>query len=506
MTPMAEKEQQAGADPYAATRARFEGLIHRLDDPEVVRLSHAELEEVLDADGREVLRQLLQDHLDLRSVREQRSAAVVDREGVPRSSVEPKHKRTLTTLFGDVRVTRLAYRERGHSNLHPADAHLNLPAEQYSHGLRKRAAIEASRDSFAEAGEAIRRATGQQVGKRQVEQLAQRAAVDFDRFYAETERPTAAVEDVLALSFDGKGIVMRQEALRPATAAAAAEAATKPTTRLSKDEKSHRKRMAELGVVYDATPVPRTPADILGPPADTATPRAPAPTAKGKWLTASVVQSPATVIASAFDEAQRRDPEHRRPWVALVDGNNVQIDCIRAQAQARQVGVTIVLDFIHVLEYLWNAAACFFPAGSSDAETWVQEKGRAVLAGHAVTVAAAIRRKATCRKLAHDARHHADVCADYLLRKRACLDYPTALQRGWPIATGVIEGACRHLVKDRLDLTGARWGLLSAEAVLKLRALRTNDDFDRYWKYHLAAERHRVHATRYAGDLIPGAA
>ncbi len=117
-------------------------------------------------------------------------------------------------------------------------------------------------------------------------------------------------------------------------------------------------------------------------------------------------------------------------------------------------------------------------------------------------MAAAIRRKATAR-LAPSARKAADECADYLLRKKAYLDYPTALASGWPIATGVIEGACRHLVQDRMDITGARWGLNSAEAVLKIRALRTNGDFDRYWTFHLAQEQDRVHRQRYAGHAIP---
>ncbi len=71
---------------------------------------------------------------------------------------------------------------------------------------------------------------------------------------------------------------------------------------------------------------------------------------------------------------------------------------------------------------------------------------------------------------------------------------------------GPIEGACRHLVKDRMDITGARWGLDGAEAILKLRAITTNGDFDEYWRYHLAQEQHRVHESRYAGNIIPQAA
>ena len=92
------------------------------------------------------------------------------------------------------------------------------------------------------------------------------------------------------------------------------------------------------------------------------------------------------------------------------------------------------------------------------------------------------------------------------LAKRDYLDYPRALNQGWPIATGVIEGACRHLVKDRLDLTGARWGLNGTEAILKLRALRSNGDFNTYWTFHLNKERHRVHEVRYADETIPTAA
>ena len=90
--------------------------------------------------------------------------------------------------------------------------------------------------------------------------------------------------------------------------------------------------------------------------------------------------------------------------------------------------------------------------------------------------------------------------------KARYLDYPKALEHGWPIATGVIEGACRHLVKDRFDLTGARWGLHGAEAILKLRALRSNDDFEKYFHFHLSQERQRVHQTRYANGVIPLAA
>jgi len=239
------------------------------------------------------------------------------------------------------------------------------------------------------------------------------------------------------LSFDGKGVVMRPQGLRPATAKAAG--ATKLAARLSKGEKSHRKRMAEVAGVYDLTPVPRTAADILPEQAGPGTRRA--PKAVGKWLHASLTDDTAAVIAAGFAEADRRDPKRARSWIALVDGNNHQIERIRAETRRRGVTVPIIIDFIHILEYVWKAAWCFFPEGDPAAEAWVREQARQILAGRAGIVAAAIRRKATYHGLDPGKRKNADTCANYLLAKKKHLDYPTALASGWPIATGVIEGA-----------------------------------------------------------------
>ncbi|HEX7460669.1 MAG TPA: hypothetical protein VF317_00680, partial [Dermatophilaceae bacterium] len=183
---------------FSASRDRFEQVCSFLGDQEAASLTHSELEQRLTVDLRELVRQLYQDHLDLRAVREQRLDDVVDAEGSRRASVESGHVRPLQTrireleptdsgqtIFGAVEVTRLAYRRRGERNLCPADAALNLPRELHSHGLRELSAIESSRGSFEEASEAIRRITGGQLGKRQVEQLAARAAVDFEAFYSQ---------------------------------------------------------------------------------------------------------------------------------------------------------------------------------------------------------------------------------------------------------------------------------------------------------------------------------
>jgi hypothetical protein len=491
-----ETTEGAFVDSYA----RFGVLVDWLAGGQAAGMTHAELEDRLHTDGTAVLRQLLQDSLDLRASREQRLDEVSESDGRVRRWAEPGRERMLTTRFGQVVVSRIAYRARAAADLHPGDAVLNLPAEKHSHGLRRLAALEAARGSFEDAAAAIGRATTVQVGKRQVEQLAAAAAVDVDGFYAAHAPAPAPADDVLVLSFDAKGVVMRPDGLRAATATAAAS--QKLTSRLSRGEKRNRKRMAEVAAVYDLTPVPRTVDDILPEP-DRRGAATPAPTAAGKWLHASVGDAAAAVIAAGFAEADRRDRHHQRSWVALVDGNTHQIDCIRAEANARELTVPIVIDFIHVMEYLWKATWCFHPEGDPEAEQWVRVQARAILAGRAGIVAAAIRRKATYHGLDPGKRKAADVAAGYLLAKKPYLDYPTALAAGWPIATGVIEGACRHLVKDRLDITGARWSLEGAEAILKLRALISNGDFDQYWAWHLTQEQQRIHNSRYLGGILP---
>jgi hypothetical protein len=323
-------------------------------------MTHGELEDRLSADMREVICQLFQDHVDLRADHEERLGGVSGAQGAFYGAVEAGHERSLATVFGGVTVRRLAYRHRGEENLYLADAALNMPEELYSHGLRCRAAEESSRGSFDEAAEAIERSTGQRVPTRQVEELAKRAAADFEAFYDGAKRAQAPASDVLVISADGKGIVMRPDALRPATAKAAAS--RKITTRLSKGERRYRKRMAEVGAVYDITPVARRPQDVMG------SDEAPAPVAKAKWLTASVADEAAGVLSAIFDEATRRDPAHRRTWVALVDGANHQISCIKTEAKARDVKVAIVCDFVHVLEYIWKAAWSFFGEGDPAAE------------------------------------------------------------------------------------------------------------------------------------------
>ena len=152
-----------------------------------------------------------------------------------------------------------------------------------------------------------------------------------------------------------------------------------------------------------------------------------------------------------------------------------------------------MLDIIHVLDYLWKAGRAFHAEASQELEHWVLERLQRILRGDAGQVAGGMRRSASKRRLPEEKRKPVDTCADYLLDHKRYLHYDKYLAAGLPIGSGVIEGTARHLVGDRMGLTGARWRLTSGEAVLRLRALRTSQDFDDYWHFHEACEHERNH-------------
>jgi hypothetical protein len=496
------------ASPFAASADLFTALVAELEGPGAAGMTACELEDLLAERGREVQRQLLQDHLDLRAAREEQAVRrhrvpATGADGITRTRVEAGHRRLLATLFGTVQVIRCAWRRPGVPNLCPSDAALSLPAPRCSHALARLAAVEAVRGSFETAHAAITRRCGPVMGKRQVEQAVIAAAGDIAAFYAARIPVPCTASTLLVLSADAKGIVMRPTALRPKTARAAARQG-RMRTRLAPGEKPCRKRMATLACVYDTEPAPRRPHDIIAPPGGRHghRPLRPRPKATAKWLAGSVRHDPAEVIAAAFSQAEARDPRRQRTWVVLADGAEHQLDLIRAEAARRDITIHIVIDLIHVLEYIWKAAWSLHSPGDPAAEDWVAVKALAVLAGDSARAAAEITAEAGAASLAAAQRTGADACVRYLTGLRDYLRYDQALAAGWPIATGVIEGACRHLIGDRLDITGARWGLEGAEAILTLRAVISNGDFDDYWRYHLAQEHQRLYPGTTQGRSL----
>jgi hypothetical protein len=403
----------------------------------------------------------------------------------------------VATTVGRVEVSRIAYRAPEACNLYPADAQLALPDRMHSFPLQRLVVHEVAGGSLRAAREAIIRATGQHLGSRQLMQIAAEAAADIRDFYHNPADPRpehADGADVLVCSIDATGVNMIPADLRePAPPRPASP--QPPSAQLSRRERTGRTRMAVVTAIYDAPPVPRSAADIL--PADAAerATRRVGPRCTGRVVNASLEHTVAPMVTALFDQAQARDPDHRRRWVMLVDGANHQLDCLQQEADRRGVHIDIIVDFIHVLEYLWKAAEDLHPTHPARA-AFVAATARDLLEGHAPRVVADLRAHLRARGEDNPAPGLRRAVA-YLQAKLPYLDYHIALVLGWPIATGVIEGCCRYLVKDRLDITGARWSLNGAEAVLLLRAVIANGDFDQYWQYHLDQEQQRTHTSRY---------
>jgi len=483
-------------DEFALAKKQFIFLTEGLRD-QVKGIEHGDLEELLNKEGKELLRCIFQGHLERLAQEEPVHDEVIGSDGVERRQRRADTEKKLMTLFGEVTVTRVRYSQPGMKSLHPLDARLNLPADKYSHNIRKRVAEEAAKVSFDETVNSIETTTAGKVGKLQAEQLVAKASRDFEEFYSSRKGKKSEGDDgLLVISLDGKGVVMRQEGLREPTRKASEKEKHKLKTRLSRGEKGNRKRMATVATVYDIKEHHRTAEQIMNIEEGSKTSR-PKPTDKRVW--ASVEREPAEVAKEAFDEVELRNPNRKRKCALLVDGHVHQLKNVWSQIIERGLEgvVTPILDFVHVLEYLWKAAYCFYMEGSEQAEAWVQEKALLILKGKSPIVASSIRCKATKLGLSKENRKPVDKCAQYLLNHRDMLRYDKYLKQGMPIATGVIEGACRHLIKDRLDITGARWSLAGAEAVLKLRSLRSSRDFDEYWNFHKKQERKRNHLSLY---------
>jgi hypothetical protein len=497
-------EMESGEASLRNAEEKFRSMKEWMDGPGMER-SAGEVERKLEEDGRELLRLLMQAHINARSeqvVLEE----VIDNDGMERTHKRKGMTRHFLTTFGVLYVVREGYGGRGLNSLFPLDANLELPTDRFSYRIREISAIEASRGSYDEVVESIERYTGQKVGKRQVEQLVIRASNDFEEFYQRSmpDIRLSKADDLLILTCDGKGIVMHHDSLRPATQRAAKMNKHKLRTRLSQGEKRNRKRDATVCSVYNVSPWIRTVESVVEHmriPKDGTHKSRPKPQHKRVW--ADVVKSRKETIGQMFDEAEQRDPNHKRQWVILVDGSESQLRYIKDEAKSRGITPTIIIDFVHVLEYIWKAAYVFHKPSTQEAEDWVYHRLLRVFQGAPTYVAAGMRRSATCRNISKKKRKNVDKCANYLKKFAEYMEYQDYLTLGFPIATGVIEGACRHLIKDRMDLTGARWKLDGAEAILRLRALRSSGDFERYWAFHLKQERLRNHDSQYADNNPP---
>jgi len=463
-------------------------------------MSHSEIENHLSIAGKELLRRLIEEHFAARGLGGVWKS-VEGSDGIVRTYRQVR-KRSLITVFGRVDINRTGYSSPGESTLYPLDAVLRLPPDAYSYGIRKMVALEVSKNSFTDAVDAVERYTGVKVAKRQAEELATKSATDFNDFYERSKEKFKDSESrrlpLIVLTTDGKGIVVRKQDLRDQTKTSAEKSSKKLDKRMSKGEKKNRKRMATVASVYSIERYVRTPESIICELSSERTKQKvdrPRPQSKRVW--ASLEKTQEEVISEIFVEALSRDSRKRKKWVCLVDGDPKQLKIIRRLSKKHDVNITVVLDIIHVIEYLWKAARVFFEETSREAERWVSQRLLEILRGNGGYVAGGMMRSATLKGINKTKRKPIDTCANYIKKYIKYLRYNEYLEEGMPIATGVIEGACRHLIKDRMDLTGARWSLSGAEAVLKLRSLKSSGDFDEYWLFHEEQEYIRNHHVHY---------
>lgn len=490
-------------DAYACSREECGVMFEELE--KLGAVSHVKLGEQIAEAAARIAAAAYQGHLDKLFEQESREVATWPR---PQGSEVREGARGLETEFGRVIVRRHGLRLPGEDAARfPLDEALSLPPEVYALPLRERVAKEASMASYERTVAHVADVTKGHVPKRQSEELAIRAAVDFEEFYEQCVPPAndaLKANALLVLSVDGKGVTMRPEALRDATrkdAEAAKASAVRGDPMASRKTRRHDKRMAVVTAVWEQDRFVRTADDVLERLGKDSNGRARRPRSKAmprpqnKRVAASVKDSHAVGVARMFDEALRRNPKGERTTVVLIDGDEHQRDNVRAEARKRKLKVTIVLDVIHVLHYLWTIAMAMCDGNDRDAEAWSRHTLQQLLTMSPTKVVGIIRKTATQRGITGAQRVALDGALQYLRKNCAYIHYAQFLAEGFPIASGVIEGACRHLVQDRMGITGARWGLDGAEAILKLRAVRVSGHWPAYWAFHLRCEHMRNYET-----------
>lgn len=476
--------------PQAAcllARHQFRSLEQWLYSSETQRMDIREIELGEETQGREMLRLLLQAHLDGRGRGDVGPGIEMVRPDHLETTVLRRQKhycgRNILTIFGEVRVERARYASRrGDTNVYPLDEQLHLPHRSYSYELQRRLIKKVVQGPFDEAIESIQEATGVRISKRSAEDILVEASVDFEGFYARREfTQQEGSGPILVGSVDGKGIPM----VKPAPA--------QKQVRRGKGEKANKKKMATVAAVFTQQPRVRTPEDVIqslfDPEQDRnkKTTRFPGPERKRIW--ASLVAGKDAVIQDVKKEMDRRNSCGTKIRVVVTDGERA----LQLRVGAAMKGVPLILDFLHVLEKVWTCAHVFHKEGSGHAVEFVRERAFRILRGEVGQVVKGLRQMATKRKVKGKKRKTLLNVAAYYYRNRARMHYHQYLAEGLPIASGSVEGACKNLIKDRMERSGMRWTPPTAEAMLKMRAVYLSEDFEEYWDYHADQEQARLY-------------
>ena len=389
---------------------------------------------------------------------------------------------TYYSVFGKVRFARHYFTAPGQEGLCPLDAELSLPARCYSDLLREWAVYGTTDESYRESQTVLERILGLSLSVQALETGVSQAGEHVTTFYEQPADPTALVPagTILVVQADGKGVPMVQ----PPTHT--------PPVRLGKGQKRGKKKEAVVTGFYTIAPYPRTPQEVVA--ALLQDPGRPEPALRprpvGKELLATLEGKAVAMRRLAQRVAQREGP-HVQQRVALTDG----AEALQQQLVAHFPAYTLILDIIHATEYLWVTANALLGETHPQRTAWVRAYLEALLAGQTDAVITALEAEANDPTCTATQRQAVRRTIGYYQRNRPYMRYGEYLAQGWPIGTGVIEGACGHLVKDRMEQSGMRWTKAGAQAVLDLRAVRLNGHWERYWQFHRQQQHQRLYGT-----------
>jgi hypothetical protein len=465
-------------------RQQFSSLEAWLSAPPTLQLPLHQIERQQELKGRDLQRLLLQAHVQQRGNGDVGPALRVTEQSTTFLYTHRRlHRRTLKTIFGSIHIYRIGYGRDGVGSIHPLDETMQLPGRSFSYELQKRMLKAAVQGPFRESAERMQDLTGMSVPIRSLEEILPDAAQDFDAFYAERlHEPWQKTASILVAAVDCKGIPM----VKPGN--------PQRSVRLTMGPKANHKKMATVAAVFTRAPWVRTPEQVVeslfrtDPKKVKETGQLCPPRPEHKRVWASLVKGKASVIEEVVQEIHRRDPENNKTHVALTDGERALQILI-----GKKLKVTLILDLLHVLEKVWKAAHVFHPEGSPDAEVYARLMSLRILEGDGSQVIKGLRQTVTKRKLFGAKRKTLLGVADYFHRNRHRMRYDEYLAQGLPIATGSVEGACKNLIKDRMERSGMRWTESMAEAIIKLRALYLSGDFDSYWAFHILRDQQRLY-------------
>ncbi len=421
--------------------------------------------------------------------------AEVEYEGKTLQRLPEPRVREYVSAFGPTPFARDVYatRETQRQEVVPLDAKLGMPDSDTSYLLQKWSGKQFVKESYKESHMTLAGILGFAPSVNCLEDMAAQAS-EHAVVYFEQQAPVdpATEAEIIVATSDCKGVPMRK-----VDAPQRKQKDDMPRgKRLKPGEKNGQKRMACVGGVYSVAPFRRTVEDVLDEILrKEKQEQRPKPQNKRlrAVLTREVDGQEINAKPVVFDwlakELQQRDPREKRTVVAIMDGETKLRDLQEVKLK-RAIGI---LDIWHVTEYLYDLAYCFYRDGSKEAEAFVETYLRKLLEGKVNRVIGGIRQMATKRDLSQPKWDKVEDCLAYFAVRSEYMKYDEYLAAGYPIGSGVVEGACRHLVKDRMEQAGMRWRIAGAQAILSLRAIYVNDDWNAFHADRIQTEQRKLY-------------